>query len=589
MKKKLEHIWYYYKWYILAAALVILVAANFVGELGQRRQPDGVVSIVTTSQVPEETVEEIRTLFETLWGDRNQDGVTDVEVNVYAYDGMGYSGGSADDYAAAAVHLASEIQAGTTDLFLSDAEELMRQAERLQYYGAFREGIDTETEMDGLTMLEQMKNELANSRVIFITAYDKIEYAARAIRLSAFDFLMKPVKNEDLIQSLDRAVQSMDRENSKIEKQAKEQTILRRARFLSALTAGSMEDIAHAFSGFVTGIPQNYFFMIAETESHVTEPISRMEFMTFPENVEILNVVLNHQLVMLCAMTGESGHWQSTARSIAATLQENFLGLTVAVSNLYSRPEDFYVAYQECRCALLRHDINGRTARVEFAYDLEGDALKHTRIEELDHGCEKIAQHITDIDPERLWSMILKKSGGNIRIIRTTLWLLCTKVIRSKLEQHQWTEEADMIVYDITKITREQEARDWLLRFLEEANRNTSGQNHRSNLVRNVLEYIRGHITDGLVLEEVAKKFYVSPNYLSCIIHKETGKTYRQHVIEAKMTVAKQMLNDTRMRVEDVAYAVGYENYISFYNVFKRIEHMSPSEYRFQKWNGEQL
>ena len=343
-------------------------------------------------------------------------------------------------------------------------------------------------EMDGLTMLEQMKNELANSRVIFITAYDKIEYAARAIRLSAFDFLMKPVKNEDLIQSLDRAVQSMDRENSKIEKQAKEQTILRRARFLSALTAGSMEDIAHAFSGFVTGIPQNYFFMIAETESHVTEPISRMEFMTFPENVEILNAVLNHQLVMLCAMTGESGHWQSTARSIAATLQENFLGLTVAVSNLYSRPEDFYVAYQECRCALLRHDINGRTARVEFAYDLEGDALKHTRIEELDQVCEKIAQHITDIDPERLWSMILKKSGGNIRIIRTTLWLLCTKVIRSKLEQHQWTEEADMIVYDITKITREQEARDWLLRFLEEANRNTSGQNHRSKMVRNKME-----------------------------------------------------------------------------------------------------
>jgi hypothetical protein len=139
MKKKLEHIWYYYKWYILAAALVILVAANFIGELGQRRQPDGVVSIVTTSQVPEETVEKIRTLFETLLGDRNQDGVTDVEVNVYAYDGMGYSGGSADDYAAAAVHLASEIQAGTTDLLLSDAEELMRQAERLQYYGAFRE------------------------------------------------------------------------------------------------------------------------------------------------------------------------------------------------------------------------------------------------------------------------------------------------------------------------------------------------------------------------------------------------------------------------------------------------------------------
>ena len=45
-------------------------------------------------------------------------------------------------------------------------------------------------------LLEQMKNELVNSRVIFITAYDKIEYAAKAIRLSAFDFLMKPVKTK---------------------------------------------------------------------------------------------------------------------------------------------------------------------------------------------------------------------------------------------------------------------------------------------------------------------------------------------------------------------------------------------------------
>ncbi len=443
-------------------------------------------------------------------------------------------------------------------------------------------------EMDGLTMLEKMKPYLSNARVIFITAYDKIEYAAKAIRLSAFDFLMKPVKNEDLLQSLNRAVQSMEKEQNKLEKHAKEQVLLRRARFLSALTAGAMEDIAKVCSRFVSSDTRSYFFITAESEYSVTEPIARMEYMTFPEGVEVMNAVVNRQLVLLCSMADDGTGWQSRARSIAATLQENFLGLTVAVSNLYTRLEDFYIAYQESRTTLLRHDISGRKARVEFAYDLESDGVKHTRIEELDQVCEKIAQHISDIEGEKLWNMILKKSGGNIRIIRTILWLLCTKVMRGKLEQHQWTEEADMIVYDITKIAQEQEARAWLLRFLDECRKNTTAPNRRSNLVRNVLEYIRGHITDGLVLEEVAKKFFVSPNYLSSIIHKETGKTYRQHVIEAKMTVAKQMLDDTRMRVEDVAYAVGYENYISFYNVFKKSEHMSPSEYRFQKWNGEQ-
>lgn len=139
MKKKLEHIWYYYKWYILAALLVIFVAADFIGDIRQAREPDGVVSIVTMTQVPEASVEKIRTLFEELLGDRNQDGYVEIEVNVYAYDGQGNAGGDPDAYAAAAVHLASEIRGGTTDLFLSDASELMGGASGLRRCGVWQD------------------------------------------------------------------------------------------------------------------------------------------------------------------------------------------------------------------------------------------------------------------------------------------------------------------------------------------------------------------------------------------------------------------------------------------------------------------
>lgn len=139
MKKKLEHIWYYYKWYILAALLVVFVAVDFLGDIRQVRQPDGVVSIVTVSPVSQESVEKLRTLFTGLWGDRNGDGHVEIEVNVYAYDGKGSTGGDADAYAAAAVHLASEIRAGSTDLFLSDAAELMQEAESLRCFGVWQD------------------------------------------------------------------------------------------------------------------------------------------------------------------------------------------------------------------------------------------------------------------------------------------------------------------------------------------------------------------------------------------------------------------------------------------------------------------
>ena len=49
------------------------------------------------------------------------------------------------------------------------------------------------------------------------------------------------------------------------------------------------------------------------------------------------------------------------------------------------------------------------------------------------------------------------------------------------------------------------------------------------------------------------------------------------------MAVARTMLADPRILVEEVARAVGYSNYISFYNAFKRTENMTPSDYRNRK------
>ena len=156
--------------------------------------------------------------------------------------------------------------------------------------------------------------------------------------------------------------------------------------------------------------------------------------------------------------------------------------------------------------------------------------------------------------------------------------------MQDKINNAKWTNSLDLSVCNLTKFNTEAGARRWLDGFFEEVR--SINVPATTSLVYSVLEYVKTHVTDGLVLEDVAEKFYVSPNYLSALIRKETGQTYRQYVIDAKMAVAKQLLNDTRMRVEDIAYAIGYENYISFYNIFKKIEHVSPSEYRLSQRNS---
>ena len=98
-------------------------------------------------------------------------------------------------------------------------------------------------------------------------------------------------------------------------------------------------------------------------------------------------------------------------------------------------------------------------------------------------------------------------------------------------------------------------------------------------LTRSALQYISLHATKGLQYD-VAEELHVSTSHLSSIIRKETGITFNEHLTEGKMTVARAMLSDPRVLVEEIAYAVGYKNYISFYNAFKRTQHMTPTEYR---------
>lgn len=443
-------------------------------------------------------------------------------------------------------------------------------------------------EMDGLTMMEKMRHELANSRVIFITAYEKIEYASRAIRLAAFDFILKPLDNQKLLQSLERAIASLDQERNTQEQEKKTQTILRRARFLASISAGPLEKPEEAMGTFLPKLPKSYFFLVAESEQGIAEPLQRIDFAKFPEHVELVSTVTNRQIVMLCAMDEDAPAWQIVARNIAQILQDLFMNLTVAISPLCTSPAEYYDAFKEARHTLLRHDVYGRKVRVEFSDSQREDTQKHSRLVDVDQFCAKLAQRSDTMEPQELWEVFHTKSGGKIRVLRIMLMLYYTKIMQSKVDSYQWSEAAELIVYEIMKLNNEAEARDWLLRFLEEIRRSSQLPTRRSSLVRNVLDYVRSHVTDGLVLEDVAREFFVSPNYLSSIVHKETGVTYRQHVIGAKIDVAKKMLDDTRMRVEDIAYAVGYENYVSFYNVFKKVEQMSPSEYRFRNWKEEQ-
>lgn len=437
-------------------------------------------------------------------------------------------------------------------------------------------------DVDGLSMIESIQDELKNVRVIFITAYEKIEYASRAIRLSAFDFILKPIANEELCRSLKRAVDSIQKERDEREEKVRMKSALCQAKFLAALSGGRLEDDRQIFMDFLNQIPDSYFIVSAREEGGISGPsIQRLDYMEIPKELECVTAVADGDIVLFCGMNGGQESWERTARKVADAIVKDLLNVIVAVSGLHSSPSEIQTAHEEVKQTLLQNKVYGHQAQIEFFDQKSNGSADQTRLVDIERFCDEMAKKVDFIDEEQMWLRVLEKSGGKFRVIRIILMYFCTKVTQEMMNHSRWGDTGDLMVYDISRLNSVEEAKKWLDRFLEVVKRPDMPIN--SKLICGVLEYIKTHAAEGLTLETVADTFCVSPGHLSMLIKKETGVTYRDHVIKAKIAVAKNMLDDTRMRVEDIAYAIGYENYISFYHVFKKVENLSPSEYRFRK------
>ena len=63
--------------------------------------------------------------------------------------------------------------------------------------------------MNGIELAKYIKEKYANCIIIFITAYDRFEYAIEAMHIKAFDYLLKPWKEERLCELINTAIENV--------------------------------------------------------------------------------------------------------------------------------------------------------------------------------------------------------------------------------------------------------------------------------------------------------------------------------------------------------------------------------------------
>lgn len=101
-------------------------------------------------------------------------------------------------------------------------------------------------------------------------------------------------------------------------------------------------------------------------------------------------------------------------------------------------------------------------------------------------------------------------------------------------------------------------------------------------LLFTVLRYIEDNYREG-TLNELAALTLQPVSALSRFIKKQSGQTFQQLLVQKRLSQAAYLLLNTKVPVEDIIAAVGYDNSSYFHRIFKEQFGVTPKKYRETK------
>lgn len=484
--------------------------------------------------------------------------------------------------------------------------------------------------MDGIELIDRIKRTIPQCKIVILTAYREFEYAQRAIKIGAFDFLLKPTKVEDIINVIKKAINEIKKEKTIVEELEKINSILKeklpvlRENFLFNVIFEMIQnedEILQMASLYEIEIG-SFLMILAECTTreekgkHNTHlyllGISNMLNDFLNHSYTIYSIYLNNSQAVYIINSkkevekkDENELFELLNQLKKAAVECFNIDLTLVVSTWGNGIVQLPEKYKECIDAINyrfyfdEEDIIYYKDLSHFFMYMDDRKLKNLKNEIL---LSVRYGNFTNINKLLLeLEETLKKTKTDKQYILNFYYLLLIEVnmikaqLSSVINTSNNSEVFENIDYlnEITRCKNLSELsnilRTSIQRTIEEV------QNHNLNkmgsLVKKVIDYIKEnyHLND-ISLSDISEKFFVSPSYLSRLFKKETGKNLSDFINEYRIEKAKQLLLTTDLKTYEIADRVGIPDPHYFSRLFKRYTGCSPSEYKEDaKLKGEKV
>src|SRR5258708_2452433 len=126
--------------------------------------------------------------------------------------------------------------------------------------------------------------------------------------------------------------------------------------------------------------------------------------------------------------------------------------------------------------------------------------------------------------------------------------------------------------------------KELLIRLMQTQARKLILDSYANNTATNrfaaVVQYIKTHVHEEITIDKLSNLCCMSkPNFFRCF-KREFGISPVDFILHERIKIAKSMIKDQNVSINEACYAVGINNLSYFFKLFKRIEGKTPGESR---------
>lgn len=288
---------------------------------------------------------------------------------------------------------------------------------------------------------------------------------------------------------------------------------------------------------------------------------------------------------------GFSGFVLTLAEELQKVVREYLgFGVSIGISRIFTQLADAPIAYKESTEALKYRIRLGMESILRFEDVQPGNSISQPYPLHLE---EELVDAIKGGDTgkvdsllERMVSEILKEKVSFFEYQMSFMRLL-TSITR--IHPVQWNPVQHKLISNknmfeqLQEIKNAEEAKNWFRYKVIQPVMTRLEENRRSQyrqITEQILQIIRQEYDNELTIEICAGRLNYSSHYLWRVLKKELGMSFSEYLLQYRLDISKKWLQETDMTVTEIAERLKYNNVQNYIRYFKKLEGVTPGQYR---------